>query len=146
MRLFGLLPITLLIGCGAIVDGSSSKGSSATPGDGGGSGTGSGVAPGCPNTPPTGGQGCIDGSYYCFYYPSVDAVCATAWKCTSKGTPPWSFYGGEKNCYETLRADRCAEGLACDSVEPRGGCVVACERKCTCDGSTGKLKCTAIAC
>jgi hypothetical protein len=147
MRFLLAALVATIVGCGAIVDSGPSKGLAAN--DGGTDDVASSpgaVAPGCPDKPPTNGAACVDGAYYCYYYPTADAVCATAWKCTSKGTPPWSFYGGDKNCYETLRADRCNEGLACDGVEPRGGCVVDCIRKCTCDAPTNKLKCTPTKC
>ena len=147
--MLSLCLVLALVGCGASV---ASEGGGDTGGDGGGdtsgvADAGSAVAPGCPPKNPPAGQPCINGPYYCQYY-VAGVECAKSNKCSSKGGPPYAFFGtsGEPNCYPTLRRELCVEDAACNGIEENGGCVVECERSCRCIGTTGRLSCTKLSC
>ena len=110
--------------------------------DGEPSGTiGTGTPTGCPLTPPTPGQSCGGGVYYCHYFDS-DTDCADSIKCTYKGSVQSFVSGGGSNC--KFVGSACAEGEPCGIVfEPEGACIVAGERICQCYmGST--LRCRSL--
>ncbi len=103
---------------------------------------GSPAAGGCPTiVPPTGGEACTGGVYYCHYFKS-ETDCVTSIKCTFKGSSHIWVGGSGSDC--TFPASACDEGKPCERVfEPEGACIVAGVRVCQCSmGST--LRCTSL--
>jgi hypothetical protein len=128
----------------AALDGISSDGVTSS-----GSDDGATFASSCPDHAPKAGDVCLHGPYYCYYYASGSASCADSYKCLHTGPGPEepgaTEYGGPWPACEA-DATTCAEGKACGRVDAKGGCFVACERRCRCDEVTGNLRCAPLGC